>query len=193
MQRLLIQYGLFAHLFPQTHALLDSQYPVKALLELALKNTDMRIQETKTITPAFIFAVLLWFPMIARGAHFQAEGMEPLPALEKAMSEVITQQNQIISIPKRFTQVMREMWVMQYRFPKRLGNRAFNLLKHPRFRAAYDFLALRALAGDESMEVADWWTSFQDADETEQQRMVNAFANTLRNKPRRRGKPKSAT
>jgi poly(A) polymerase len=90
---------------------------------------------------------------------------------------------------------MREMWIMQYRLSKRTGKRAFNLLEHPRFRAAYDFMALRALAGDESMELADWWTTFQEVDNTKQNEMILALsaqapANRRRN---RRKKPKSAT
>ena len=70
---------------------------------------------------------------------------------------------------------MREIWLMQYRFPKRLGHRAFNIIEHPRFRAAYDFLALRALAGDESIELADWWTTFQEVDDNEKNVMIEAI------------------
>ncbi len=39
-------------------------------------------------------------------------------------------------------------------FLQKRRRRALNLLQHPRFRAAYDFMALRALAGDENMELA---------------------------------------
>lgn len=172
VQRLLVKYDLFPHLFPQTNSLLDSKYPVNAFLIIALENTDARIREDKPVTPAFVFAVLLWFPMIERAKQLKNEGMDPLPALDKAMSLVITEQNNVVTIPKRFTQVMREIWLLQYRFSKRTGNRAFNLLEHPRFRAAYDFLALRALAGDEAMELADWWTKFQDVDADEQTKMI---------------------
>ena len=172
VQRLMLEYGLFPHLFAQTNKLIGSKYPVNALLTIALENTDARIRDNKPVTPAFVFAVLLWFPLMERTEQLKKEGLDPLPALEKAMSQVITEQNKVVTIPKRFTQIMREMWIMQYRFPKRLGNRAFNLLEHPRFRAAYDFLALRALAGDEKMELADWWTKFQEADPAAQAVMV---------------------
>ena len=151
---------------------MTSSYPVNAFLIIALESTDTRVRENKPITPAFIFAVLLWFPLMERAEQLRNEGMDPLPALEKAMSQVITEQNKVITVPKRFTQVMREIWLLQYRFPKRSGSRAFNLLEHPRFRAAYDFLALRALAGDESMELAEWWTKFQEAESSSQMTMV---------------------
>lgn len=190
VHKLLIQYGLFEHLFPAIFALLNSEYHVNALIGIALENTDIRIRDAKPVTPAFIFAVLLWFPMIELSKKLQQSGMDPLPAIEKAMSVIIAEQNKIISIPKRYTQVIREMWLLQYRFSKRFGGRAFNLLQHPRFRAAYDFMAIRALAGDEAMEIAQWWTTFQEVDEAEQHKMVNALNQANPNKPRRRRKPK---
>lgn len=193
VQRLLMQYGLFQHLFPQTQALLNSVYPVNALLAIALENTDTRIHEEKPVTPAFLFAVFLWFPMIECSKNMQKTGMDPLPSIEKAMSLVIAEQNKIISIPKRYTQVIREIWLLQYRFGKRLGGRAFNLLQHPRFRAAYDFMALRALGGDETIELAQWWTTFQDADETERTHMVTQLTPVDAPKRKRRRKPKSTS
>lgn len=190
VQKLLIQYGLFKHLCPLTDALFNSEYPVNALLGIALENTDTRIKDNKPVTPAFLFAVLLWFPMIELSKKLQSSGMDPLPAIEKAMSLTIAEQNRIISIPKRYSQVVREIWLLQYRFSKRLGGRAFNLLQHPRFRAAFDFMALRALAGDESIELAQWWTTFQEVDEAEQTNMVTLLTPAPSQKPRRRRKPK---
>lgn len=188
VQRLLIQYGLFQKLFPQTGALIGSPYPVNAFIIFALESTDSRIRDNKPVTPAFLYAVLLWFPLMNRIAQLKQEGMEPLPALEKAMSLVVSEQNKIISIPKRFTQVMREIWFLQFRFAKRTGQRAQTLLEHPRFRGAYDFLALRALAGDESMALADWWTTYQDADETERASMIAQLKSTTPAKKRKRRK-----
>ena len=194
VQRLLVKYGLFHHLFPQTAQLLDGSYPVNPLLINALESTDMRIRDNKPVNPAFIYAIILWFPLLARKTQFKLEGMDPLPALEKAMSYVITEQNKLVTIPKRFTQIMREIWLMQFRFPKRAGHRPYPILEHPRFRAAYDFLALRALAGDESMELADWWTTFQDVDAATQADMIAQLENEAitpaKPKPRRRRKPK---
>ena len=128
--------------------------------------------------------------MIECAKELQQTGIDPLPSIEKAMSLVIAEQNKIISIPKRYTQIIREIWLLQYRFSKRLGGRAFNLLQHPRFRAAYDFMALRALASDESMELAQWWTVFQDADEAEQADMITQLTPDAPKRKRRR-KPKS--
>jgi len=186
VQKLLVHHGLFEQLFPQTDALLSSKHPIDTFLMLALKNTDRRIQEEKPVIPSFLFAVLLWFPFIAHKtkleqhadtAHTEEESteteeLEPLMALEKSMNHVLREQCKITTVPKRHTQIIREMWLFQYRFQKRTGKRPQQLLEHPRFRAAYDFLALRALAGDESMELADWWTKFQDADLNTQNKMM---------------------
>ncbi|CEG57007.1 polynucleotide adenylyltransferase PcnB [Legionella fallonii] len=192
VHRLLIQYGLFQYLCPQTAALLESEYPVNALIGIALENTDTRIRDNKPVTPAFLFAVLLWFPMLELSKKLQSSGLDPLPAIEKAMSLILSEQNKIISIPKRYTQVIREIWLLQYRFVKRQGGRAYNLLQHPRFRAAFDFMALRALSGDESMEIAQWWTSFQEADEITQAQMIAQVTPPAPPRARRRRKPKVA-
>ncbi|MFZ4076744.1 MAG: polynucleotide adenylyltransferase PcnB, partial [Legionellaceae bacterium] len=133
-------------------------------------------QEGKPVNPAFIFAVMLWFPLRHHAAQLEKEGVEPLNALEQAMAHIIANQNKLILIPKRHTQIMREMWLLQFRFPKRQGTKAEQILEHPRFRAAYDLLVLRSLAADESVELAQWWTTYQTLEFTERERMTLQFA-----------------
>ena len=194
VHRLLVKYSLFDQLFEQTANFLSSEYPVNALIGIALENTDIRILDNKPVTPAFLFAVLLWFPLKNRALILQSEhGLDPLPALEKAMSDVISEQNKVIAIPKRFSQIMREIWLLQYRFPKRQGNRALSLVEHPRFRAAYDFLALRALAGDEDLNLAEWWTSFQELSQAEQKKMIADLDATETPGKRRRSRKRKKT
>lgn len=171
-QKLLQEYGLFKYLYPQTSILLNTKYPVNQLLTLALENTDARIKNQQPVTPAFIHAILLWFPLLNQIEILKKANIEPLIAIEQAMAYVISEQNKVITIPKRYTQIMREIWMLQYRLPKRTGKRAKNLLQHPRFRAAYDFLALRSLAGDADIELANWWTTYQDVDFKTQEKMT---------------------
>jgi poly(A) polymerase len=103
---------------------------------------------------------------------------------------VIGDQIQRVSLPKRFSLVTRDIWNMQPRLTKRQGKRAFKSLLHPKFRAAYDFLALRSQAGEPLEELVDWWTRFQDVSATDQQTMVNSLGNGggggSNRKPRRR-------
>lgn len=180
--------GIFAALFPQVSAVDKGQYPeMETLISIALESTDRRIQDNKPVNPAFLFAVFLWFPLLSKQQKLLAEGCDPLPALEQAMAFVISQQIKTISIPKRFSMVIREIWLLQYRFTKRLGKRPFQLMTHSRFRAAYDFLAIRALAGNEDMELADWWTAFQDREETQQIEMIKQ-CNQGKRSPRARRK-----
>ena len=77
-------------------------------------------------------------------------------------------------VPHRFTASMREIWQLQPQFEHRRGARPFRLLAQPRFRAAYDFLLLRARAGEVEQGIADWWTAFQEADEEQRKQMIQA-------------------
>ena len=190
---LLIKYNIFGKLFPWTQASLDKHSNAQKFIEMALENTDTRLRDQKPTTPAFVFAIFMWFPMKDLAATLQEEQqIHPLDALEQAMSQIFNNQCRIIGIPRRYTQLIREIWILQYRFHKRVGNKPFALMSHARFRAAYDFLLLRALADDETVELANWWTLFQDASESTQQEMLAELATipTTSKKKKRTRRPK---
>lgn len=178
MQKHLITLEVFQIFFPQTYALFNSQYPTEAFISLVLENTDTRIQANKPVIPAFVLAALLWFPFLHQKEIRERQTLtaehtcDALSALEQSMNFVLREQCKIISIPKRHLQLIREIWLFQYRLQKTNSKRVYDLLVHPRFRAAYDFLGLRALVGDESMTLAQWWTIFQDAKPKEQTKML---------------------
>ncbi|HOP16610.1 MAG TPA: polynucleotide adenylyltransferase PcnB [Gammaproteobacteria bacterium] len=158
------QYGLFAELFPDTDASLarlEHEFPLTLVLN-GLENTDNRIREDKPVTPAFLFAVLLWEPVRLRAEKLQADGESPYQAVQRAGGEVVARQVQRIALPRRFSTPMQEIWGLQSRFLQTRGKRPQRLLTHPRFRAAYDFLLLRAQSGEADPELASWWTDFQD-------------------------------
>lgn len=186
---LLCHYGLFDHMYPQTAALLHHEedgYP-RTLLMKALENTDNRIDANKPVTPAFLFAAILWEPVRQRMQLLMENGMPEIPAMQRAASEVITDQIQRVAIPKRYSLVTRDIWTLQPRLMKRQGKWAFKSLLHPKFRAAYDFLALRSDAGEPLSELVDWWTTFQEVSATEQQTMVDTLGGEPQGrKPRRR-------
>ena len=184
-------YDLFGRLFPDTDEYLNHEehdFPV-TFVNRGLQNTDTRIAEGKPVTPAFLFAVLLWEPVRQMSNRLIAMGESPLQAMQQASGEMVFRQSQRISIPKRFSMPMREIWSLQHRFVHRSGKRPHRLLTHPRFRAAYDFLLLRAESGEVEMELADWWTQFQQASEEEQNRMSRP-KNGAEGKPRRRRRRK---
>lgn len=160
---LLAHYDIFSHFFPQTASIYNTHKLMPEFIRIALENTDARIRDNKPVTPAFLFAVFLWFPMLAKAKQEEEDkNLPPLVALEHAINYTIAQQCRIIAIPKRLTQVVREIWFLQFQFPKRTKKRVQTLLSHSRFRAAYDFLLMRSLAKDAPIELAEWWTNIQD-------------------------------
>jgi poly(A) polymerase len=141
---------------------------------LALEQTDERVRGGKSISPAFLFAALLWHEVLAAWKTAQQRGLRPIPALFGAMDSVLDLQTDKLAIPRRFTVVMKEIWALQPRFEQRSGRRPFALLAHERFRAGYDFLVLRAASGEVPQELPQWWQKFQHSDEAGRQAMLLA-------------------
>ncbi len=160
---LLQKYGLFQHLFPMSAAAfgLTPYAYAQDMLVAGLKNTDARIAQDKPVTPTFLFAVLLWGAVL-RELNEQSAGPAPdLAQLMRACDTVLRAQQARVAIPRRFAVPMRELLMLQPRFNRRSGVKALSLLQHPRFRAAYDFLLLRAEVGVADPELARWWTDVQ--------------------------------
>jgi poly(A) polymerase len=160
---MLCHYHLLQYLFPQTaDALENDQHGFfHALILRAMENTDSRIAVGKPVTPAFLYAVLMWMPMQHRAKELRREGMTEVQSICEAGGEVLAGQCQSVVFPKRFSLQTREIWQLQPRLKRTTGNGPLRLLGHPRFRASYDFLLLRAEAGETHQELCDWWTEFQ--------------------------------
>jgi len=167
-------YRLFTQLFPATDALLDHEDHNFSItfVSRGLENTDRRIREEQPVTPAFLFAVLLWEPVRRRFAQLLAGDMSVNEAMLLAAGDACACQRSLVAIPKRLVLPMRQIWSLQPRLERREGKRAHRLLAHPRFRAAYDFLLLRAEAGEVDLALADWWTCFQAANSRTQAEMT---------------------
>jgi poly(A) polymerase len=166
-------FGLFRFLFPLTEENLAQEeegFP-HTLVPRALANTDARVNEDKPVTPAFLFAAMLWEPVRDEAARLQANGMHAHEAFQRATDEVLREQTRHIAIPRRFSGPMREIWQLQSRLERRAGNQAARLFEHKRFRAAYDFLLLRAQVGETDSAHADWWTRYQEVGEGERRAM----------------------
>jgi poly(A) polymerase len=161
------RYGHFRQLFPAVDRLLDSEEgePYRALLLASLRNTDERVAADEPVTPVFLFAVLMWGPVRRRAAVLQEAGEPPVQALLLAADEVMDAQQAQVAIPRRITTPMKELMVMQLRLTKTRGRRVLGLLGQGRFRAAYDFLCLRARVGDADPDLAEFWTRLQALDE----------------------------
>jgi len=201
--RSLEQHGLLEHVFPATARVLaqGDAAAFRRLVEQTLANTDARVREDKPVTPAFLFAALLWEP-VRRAAQAAIEGgADAGAAWSHATERVLREQAQRVAVPRRFTIAVEEIWAMQPRFAQRTKKRAFRLLEHPRFRAAYDFLVLRADESPELAELARWWTEAQLLDHNQLAERLAAApppassseapAATKRKRPRRRRRKKA--
>ncbi|MCB1776823.1 MAG: polynucleotide adenylyltransferase PcnB [Candidatus Competibacteraceae bacterium] len=192
---LLRHYRLFNWLFPATERCLSRQqqhYP-KTLLMRALANTDQRLTENKPVNPAFLFAALLWEPLREQTQRLHADGMDEYATLQEAADAVIREQSRHVALPRRYSLPMREIWELQPRLTQITGKRPLRLASHPRFRAAYDFLMLRADADEQAAELADWWTRFLQMDEAERLQATQPATRiqAKKGKPRRRRKSRS--
>jgi len=186
---LLHHYDLFKYLFAESAERMEAEplSPGTKLVLQALANTDQRIQEDKPVTPAFLFAALLWPAVEADAAAHRDRGLTAVQAMDAAGMDVLERQISQVSVPRRFSLASREIWSLQSRLEQRRGKRAVQLLGRPRFRAAYDFLLLRAEAGEEVAEMADWWTKFQEMDDAGQKAaLAGAGTGTRRRRRRRR-------
>lgn len=185
----LLTHNLLTPLFPLlTPLLTDVNSKEYQFILNMLKNTDNRINNEQRITPAFLYAAFLWYPMEERAQERMFESTMPLhDAVNLASADVLFQQSRRIMIPKRFSIPVREIWSLQSRLQKRQGRKCLQLLTLPRFRAAYDFLLLRgSVEGGDLLEAGEWWTVFQEENEKTRNKMLNELPNKTPRKRRKR-------
>jgi poly(A) polymerase len=181
--------GLHHGLLPLLDVILEQPMGQRFIM-LALRNTDERVRADKPVSPAFLFAALLWHEVLNAWKALEARGEKSIPALHEAMEQVVSQQAEKLSIPRRFSAPMKELWAMQPRFAVRSGRRPAALLSHERFRAGYDFLLLRCASGEVDPEIGAWWTEFQHAGDEERNAML--LPGTSKGARRRRPRKKRA-
>ncbi|MCI2284884.1 polynucleotide adenylyltransferase PcnB [Colwellia sp. MSW7] len=201
------EYNLFSYFFPAV----DQKLPklnapdkdesndgdlLERFIIQAMKNTDKRINNEQRVTPAFLFAAMLWYPLQHYIKQINLHNqMSPQDAFFAALSEIMPEQQRSIAIPKRFQSVMKDIWILQEKLARREGKKAFKTFEHPKFRAGYDFLLLRAQIETDNTQLAElakWWTDFQDISFDAQQQMVKSVKSVpgpKRRTPRKRRKP----
>jgi poly(A) polymerase len=189
--RQLREVGLHQGLLPLLDVILEQPLGER-FVTLALAQTDERVLADRPVSPAFLFAALLWHEVLAAWKARQARGERDIPALDAAMDEVLDAQCEKLAITRKLTATMREVWSMQPRFVQRAGQRPYRLLESPRFRMAYDFLALRAASGEVEAELEAWWRGFQSADAETRKAMLQADTGPKKRRRRRRKKPPAA-
>ena len=145
----------------------------QSFVSSALKDTDRRVSEGKAVAPSFLLACVLWADVRDGWAKRIAERQHSHPALQDAIEDVFNARIGDVSGRGKLAGDMREIWLMQPRFEKRVGSTPYGLVEQPRFRAAFDFMRLRADAGEVEELLADWWQEFSTADDNLRQDLVD--------------------
>ena len=185
--RQLREVGLHKGLLPLLDVILEQPLGER-FVTLALAQTDERVLGGRPVSPAFLFAALLWHEVLAAWKAHEARGERSIAALDHAMDDVLDTQAEKLAITRKLTATMREVWSLQPRFDVRSGARPYRVLESPRFRMAYDFLALRAASGEVPAELEAWWRAFQAADAESRKAMLLPDTGPRKRRRRRRRK-----
>jgi poly(A) polymerase len=171
--------GLHHGLLPLLDVVLE-QPGGKRFVEEALERTDARVRAGRGTSPSFLFAALLWQQVKTRWQQLVDQGEHTTPALMQAADSVLDEQTEKLAIQRRFSSDMREIWFMQPRFERRQGKTIYRMIEQPRFRAACDFLQLRAAAGEFDSVLAQWWMDLANADDATRAEMIDETDNLPR-------------
>src|SRR3954449_374405 len=183
--------GLHKGVLPLLDVILEQPLGER-FVTLALAQTDERVLAERPVSPAFLFAALLWHEVLAAWKAREARGERSILALENAMDEVLDTQCAKLAITRRLTATMREIWSMQPRFELRSGQRPYRMVESPRYRMAYDFLAVRAASGEVPAELEAWWRAFHSADAETRKAMLLPDTGPRKRRRRRRKKQPAA-
>ncbi len=190
--QMLCEYQLFQPLFPTLarHFTENGDSMMERMVAQVLKNTDTRLHNDMRVNPAFLFAAMFWYPQLESAERIaQESGLTYYDAFALSMNDTLDEACRALAIPKRITTLIRDIWQLQLRMSRRHGKRAWKLMEHPKFRAAYDLLALRAEVekNPELQRLSQWWGEFQAAVPVQQKTMLNTLGDdpAPRRKPRR--------
>ena len=191
--RLMHRYGFITELLPEItqHYLAADVVSRTGLVMLALRSTDDRVRMGKPLNAAFLYAVFFWRAVCDQASRLTEEGGAPVQSLHRAISVVLTDAQSRLTIPRRLTAVMFDIWDMQRHLEKRRKNMVTRLLEHRRFRAAYDFYLLRVASGSADQAIADWWTDIQKVSVSSRIQMINDLAGGRGSRRRRKRRRRS--
>ena len=129
----------------------------------ALRNTDDRIKNDQSVTPGFLLAALLWPTLISR---CKKNNEVNIRKFFRSMDGVLREQQKLTAVPRKFNSYIKDIWVLQLKLHSRIKSQPYKTIRHPRFRAAYDFLLVREKASSDTNGLGKWWTDFQKNDDS---------------------------
>ena len=144
----------------------------KKLITESLRNTDIRIKNVQSVTPGFLIAALLWPELLEKSVM---KNEINLRKFFRSMDVVLRKQQKITAIPRKFNSYIKDIWVLQLKLHSRIGKQPYKTLRHPRFRAAYDFMLIREKSAGVSKHLGKWWTNFQKNDDRLKLSLINSL------------------
>ena len=184
--------GLHHGLLPMLDVILEQPLGER-FVWLSLENTDERVRDGRPVSPGFLFATLLWHEVLVNWEARKAAGEHVYPALFAAMDEVLEQQAEKLAITRRIAGDIKDIWALQPRFDRRNGKSPYRLIEQPRYRAAWDFLRLRAQAGELDAELPEWWRRFAHANPADRDALLQDQGGAAPKKRRRRRRKPSGS
>ncbi len=179
------QLGMAKGIYPLLDVVVERSE--QTLVRIALEDTDRRVGEDKPVVASFLLACVLWADVRDGWAARLRQRQHSFPALQEAIDDVFNARIGDVSGRGKLAADMREIWMMQPRFEKRVGSTPFGMVDQPRFRASFDFMRLRAVAGEVDESLAEWWQEFSIATDEQREDMVAEV------REEQRAKPKSTT
>ena len=146
----------------------NSHFSLYLIIE-ALKNTDKRVKNDQSVTPGFLIAAMLWPELLKKS---RGDKEINLRKFFRSMDQILRNQQKITAIPRKFHSYIKDIWVLQLKLHSRIGKQPYKTFKHPRFRAAYDFLLIRERASNCQSNLGDWWTKFQKNNSASQKQQI---------------------
>ena len=184
------QLGLSTGIYPLLDVVVERAD--QTLVRIALEDTDRRVGEGKPVVASFLLACVLWADVRDGWAERLRQRQHSFPALQEAIDDVFNARIGDVSGRGKLAADMREIWMMQPRFEKRVGSTPFGMVDQPRFRASFDFMRLRAVAGEVDESLAEWWQEFSIATDEQREDMVAEVREEQRAKPKTAAKSRTA-
>lgn len=179
MYHMMCEHGYFQRLFPETATLLEQEHyhRYNKLIERALRETDRRFAEGKSLNPGFLLAVFLW-PTLQRSLYqYRKRGHKFYHALHCAIDEALKgHKGSLLVLPQRVVGMIRDVWLLQFYMKQRRPKRIMRIYNDRYFRAAFDFLEMRATMEEPLDKAVNWWKKFQHVNEQQQGKMIRALS-----------------
>ncbi len=172
------EYGAMAALFPSLIPFFDNE-PVLVFIKKVLRNCDRRVAEGKPVTPAFLFAALYWCVFQERlRKHSTVNGL----ILDEVIESVLRDMALEFSCPRKVALRVREIWLFQTSMQRLKARSVRGLFQRPAFRAAYDFLLLRAECDVALESLSAWWRAYVEGTDEERAEILEQIKKPLKKK-----------